>query len=75
MIRATARKEGIMKRSLPPFLCSLTLIAMAAVARAQAYGPLSQLKVLPAAAFRGRSTSDGFTSNGGVLTPTAGRSS
>ena len=71
MIRATARKEGIMKRSLPPFLCSLTLIAMAAVARAQAYGPLSQLKVLPAAAFRGRSTSDGFTSNGGVLTPTA----
>lgn len=59
-----------MKRRLPPVLSFLTLIATAAVARAQAYGPLPQLKVLPAAAFRARSTSDGFTSNGAVLTPT-----
>lgn len=60
-----------MNRRLPLLLSCLALMAMAAVSRAQAYGPLSQLKVLPASAFRARSTSDGFTSNGAVLTPTA----
>jgi len=58
------------KRRLPLVLWIGTLIAMAAGAGAQAYGPLSQLKVIPAAAFRARSTSDAFTSNGAVLTPT-----
>jgi hypothetical protein len=62
---------GIMNRKQRLFLSCLALIVTAAVARAQAYGPLQQIKVLPAAAFRGRSTSDGFTSNGAVLTPTA----
>lgn len=60
-----------MNRRLRLILSCLALIATAAVARAQAYGPLPQLKVLPASAFRARSTSDGFTSNGAVLTPTA----
>lgn len=59
-----------MKRRLLPLLSSLALFAMAAGLLAQAYGPLPQLKVLPASAFRARSTSDGFTSNGAVLTPT-----
>jgi hypothetical protein len=62
---------GFVKRKLPPLLSSLALYTVAAGLLAQAYGPLSQLKVLPASAFRARSTSDGFTSNGAVLTPTA----
>jgi hypothetical protein len=59
-----------MKRRLLPLLSSLAFFAMAAGLLAQAYGPLSQLKIIPASAFRARSTSDGFTSNGAVLTPT-----
>lgn len=58
-----------MKRSLPPFLWSLTLIAMAAGARAQAFGTGQQITVLPVAAFRGQSSADQFSSNGAVLTP------
>lgn len=60
----------MMSRRLPPFLSFVTLFVLAAGAQAQAYGPLSQLKIIPASAFRGRSTSDAFTSNGAVLTPT-----
>jgi hypothetical protein len=64
-----------MKRRRLAFRIVLPMLSVAAVLQAQAYGTGSQSTMVPAAAFRGRSTGDPFSSDGATVTPTAGNSS